>query len=209
MCGKMKKINGNGSWRPEGKPIRFCSVTCANKDKAKEQVKKRTSLTCKGCGESQRIPKHKFETIVSPKNFFCKKCIQAGKRSFGNKYVDDNGYVRMRIGKQYPTAKKSGEILEHRYVMEQKLGRFLKPGEYIHHKNSIRTDNRPENLELWTTKHAKGKRVEDVVAYCLEMLKLYAPQLLKQESKMIQMNLTKYNGYFDLEGFMDEIQTIH
>ena len=36
-----------------------------------------------------------------------------------------------------------------------------------------RSDNRLENLELWTKRHPGGHRVEDVARYCREMLAVY------------------------------------
>ena len=74
--------------------------------------------------------------------------------------------------------KKYNSILEHRAVMMGVLGRELERHEHVHHKNGITTDNRPENLELWTSSHPPGQRREDVVAWAVDVLKKYSPSLL-------------------------------
>jgi hypothetical protein len=69
-------------------------------------------------------------------------------------------------------------IMEHRHVMEQQIGRPLERDETVHHVNGIKTDNRLENLELWSSRHPKGQRVNELVEWAMETLRRYRPELL-------------------------------
>lgn len=79
--------------------------------------------------------------------------------------VPESGYVRIKTD--------LGWMYEHRYVMEQRLGRRLLPEESVHHVNGDRGDNQEGNLELWSTVQPRGQRVRDKVAYAKEILALY------------------------------------
>ena len=43
-------------------------------------------------------------------------------------------------------------VREHRLIIEQQIGRYLKPRETCHHLNEIKNDNRPENLMAFISK---------------------------------------------------------
>lgn len=86
---------------------------------------------------------------------FCKKaCQESYWREHGT--VNKRGYVEVYTP-EHPFATKRNRVLQHRLVMEKQIGRFLHPDEIVHHKNGVKTDNDPENLELLIrTAHSTG-----------------------------------------------------
>lgn len=108
------------------------------------------------------------------KTFYCSQdCHYEAKRKAQVLQLTSGGYVRIFVGRDYPGASKSGHVLEHRKVMQDILGRSLMETETVHHANGDRSDNRPENLELWSHSHPKGQRVEDKIQWAREILALY------------------------------------
>lgn len=68
----------------------------------------------------------------------------------GGRPIDKNGYVLVWMP-GHPEANRHGYVREHRLVMAQMIGRPLRPGEVVDHRNDVRDDNRPENLRLFAS----------------------------------------------------------
>lgn len=91
----------------------------------------------------------------------------------GSRHKNRQGYVMLKLA--------DGRIVgEHRAVMEQVLGRRLVPGETVHHKNGVRDDNRPENLELWFSPQPYGQRVGDLLRYVATQHRTALEALLRE-----------------------------
>lgn len=70
--------------------------------------------------------------------------------------TNNGGYVLARVAPGVWEQK-------HRLVLAQMLGRPLRKGESVHHKNGDRGDNRPENLELWIGGCKSGQRASETI----------------------------------------------
>lgn len=112
---------------------------------------------------------------MHPESKVCTDCVDRGGPAASNwkggRAKHKAGYILRRYP-DHPRAV-NNYVFEHRLVMEEILGRHLLPNENVHHKNGIKDDNRPDNLELWVRPQPAGQRAEDLVAWAKEILSLY------------------------------------
>jgi endogenous inhibitor of DNA gyrase (YacG/DUF329 family) len=157
----------------------FCSKECyltsdylverRNASNARRFAGKRVVRPCRQCGADVERAISQFKA-----NTFCSRtCEGAFARARATRLVNSHGYVWVFVGKDYPGAGRQGQILEHRKVMQDHLGRALTVEENVHHVNGDRQDNRLENLELWSRSQPPGQRVADKLAWAREFIALY------------------------------------
>lgn len=134
------------------------------------------SQTCKRLGVSR---KYKNLPVFGPK-----------KHIRGTGYLTSSGYKM--VSANHPRARMrsqktgNGQILEHILIMEKDIGRYLREDESVHHKNGIRSDNRIENLELWSkTTHGQhqrfGQRLNEKMKSFIEFLESYGCRIERSE----------------------------
>lgn len=132
---------------------KYCSKRCASL-----RLRKPRNEYCLNCGKYIEYKPYRKQTKYCSRE--CRShCIsrrnEKKRLPIGSKHISNCGYVVIKTEK--------GWLQEHRFIMGQILDRPLEPDERVHHKNGIREDNRPENLELWSVnkKDPPGKRTID------------------------------------------------
>lgn len=169
-CGKRHKAHGwceshHRRWKKFGDPLKGRPA----------QRKYPSGVTCEieGCN---RLPvgrglcgKH-YQTWHSHGDPLASKWRWSSHRK--DWHVGHLGYI-VRYEPRNPNAVKNGYVSQHRQAMADCIGRPLKKGENVHHKNGNKADNRIENLELWASGQPSGQRVQDLVSWAREILDEY------------------------------------
>lgn len=87
-----------------------------------------------------------FKSRKKPNQTFCSyPCWLQSK--VGKVRRNYHGYNLVHLP-DHKLANHRGDVLQHRLVVMESLGRYLEPYEIVHHKNGIKDDNRIENLEI-------------------------------------------------------------
>jgi hypothetical protein len=141
-CNKDTKPHGNycsahyEQYRKYGKFLTPQEISMAKEEKRKANIK-----YCKVCGEvaicKNLCEKHYGRLWRNGDPLKTKHTLK----------IFRDGYAFIKNW-NHPKTGATGYMREHRLIMEKILNRYLLPEEIVHHKNGVKNDNRPDNLEL-------------------------------------------------------------
>lgn len=160
-----------GNWRRRHNIIREVQPNSAQLDEAKlRKLFMDESISMKEIGKKLGVAGNtvksylvKFGMDASRENYSAMRSIRNGvKRTPTSK----DGYVRI-FTNEHPARTQGNYVSQHRLVVEEFINRLVVKGEIIHHINTIRHDNRLENLALLSpSMHSRIHRyMEKVCAY--------------------------------------------
>lgn len=190
QCGKVRRVPLSRVKSGRGM---FCNPECFQVYRKELNEAKRYTRVCEQCSKVFKVhpgaanASHVWK-YCSQKCYFNSKADKARKKD--GEIHRNNGYVQVYMY-DHPSVKNKRvkRVMEHRLVMEKVLGRYLTSEETVHHKNGIRDDNRPENLELWLKKfHPTGVRLKDVYDKDMEQIALRT-STLEEELKQLKQQL--------------------
>ena len=121
----------------------------------------------------------------------------------GGRCKDVHGYIKVYCP-EHPYAYKN-YVLEHRLMVERRLGRYLYPWELVHHINGVKDDNWDENLQVLPSQSehlpsiATQRRLNKLECDVVD---------LKKENRLLKWQIRQLNEQLQYKLYLDKIPMV-